>query len=150
MLWKFKVKADWMGCIPDLLADPAVQALRARPHCRAGFSRYQHCLLVSYSSYALCRRLGLHAKDAARGGMVHGLTPDERASRFLLTRRERDAAARCRFPLSRPPRCRESWAVCLCDKICSLLERLGLVPMDFDAPHLLSEQPCGPGLLQIL
>ncbi len=83
MFWKFNEKAPWISCISDLLADEAVQSMRALPQHRPGFSCYHHSLLVSYTAYCLCRRLGWRAREAARG---------RSAPRFLSLRLDRPAA----------------------------------------------------------
>ncbi|MEA4954749.1 MAG: phosphohydrolase [Pseudoflavonifractor sp.] len=161
MFWKLNEKAPWISCISDLLADEAVQSMRALPQHRPGFSCYHHSLLVSYASYCLCRRLGWHAGEAARGALLHdfylydwtdrrlhtcwshlrchGETALKNAEeRFLLTRREKDVIVTHMFPLTPTPcRFRESFAVSFIDKVCAVLELIGLLPEGLDVPYAL-------------
>ena len=57
----------------DLLAHPAVRAMERLPQHAPGFSCLHHSVLVSYWSWRVCRRLGLDARAAARGGLLHDL-----------------------------------------------------------------------------
>ncbi len=161
MLWKLKEKTRWLSCIADLLPDEGVQSMRALPQHHRGFSCYHHCLLVSYASYVLCRRLGWHAKEAARGGLLHDLylydwtdrslhsaldhawnhgaaALRNAQTRFLLTRREKDIIASHMFPLGPTVHhCREAWAVGLMDKLCAAAELLGLIPQGLDTVYVM-------------
>ena len=153
MLHSFAYDREWLACVSDLLGDEAVRSMAALPQHRPGFSCYDHCLLVSYLSFALCRRLGWHSWDAARGGLLHDFclydwTAGKTVSawwhhlwghprtalrnaevRFLLTPRERDIIVSHMFPLSLSPHhCREAWVVGLMDKFCATAEVLGLTP----------------------
>lgn len=65
-MWEFRYKNDYLNCVYDLMADAAVQSMRLLPQHRAGVSCYHHCVLVSYSSWRLCRALGLDGRAAAR------------------------------------------------------------------------------------
>lgn len=144
--WKLNHKADWLPCVADLLTHPALQAMDGGHHW-TGYPLFQHCLLLSYTSYTLSRRLGLRAQDAARGGLLRGLPVEVLKNQFLLTRREADIAGR---PALWPPRCREGWASALAGVLCAALELARLAPQEIPVPHPLLEQPCGPGLLQVL
>ena len=73
MFWKFKERAEWLACVDDLLPHRAVQQMTGLPQHRAGFSCGHRSLLVSYTSFCLCRRLGWNAREAARGGLLHDL-----------------------------------------------------------------------------
>ena len=109
-----------------------------------------HCLNVSYRSYRLCRRLGLHARCAARAGLLHdlflydwhthvrdtgrhwhGLTHaraalDNADKYFDLNKRERNSILRHMFPLNiTPPRYKEGYVIMYYDKVCGTLETLG-------------------------
>lgn len=152
MFWNFKYRGEWLSCIADLLGDKTVQSMAALPQHRKGFSRYHHCLLVSYVAFVLCRKLGWKAREAARGGLLHDFYPidwtqlDLRANfthmlhhgewalenaqeRFLLTPREQDIIVSHMFPVT--PHLyhyRESFAVSTMDKVCAVLELLGVLP----------------------
>jgi len=151
MFWKFKEQAAWLSCVSDLLRDEAVQSMRAIPQHRKTFSCYHHSLLVSYTTFVLCRRLGWHAREAARGALLHDLflydwhSPScngwdhcwrhpqyalrNARARFPLTPREQDAIVSHMFPLSlKRPHYRESWAVGCMDKFCAAMEMAGLLP----------------------
>ena len=124
MFWNFKYRGEWLSCIADLLGDKTVQSMAALP---------QH-------------------REAARGGLLHDFYPidwtqlDLRANfthmlhhgewalenaqeRFLLTPREQDIIVSHMFPVT--PHLyhyRESFAVSTMDKVCAVLELLGVLP----------------------
>ena len=98
-------------------------------------------------AYEICRILGLNAKAAARGGILHdlflydwhfhaketgnyfhGLTHPRRALEnaqrlFSLTDREKNIILRHMWPLTvTPPKYREAYVIVMFDKYCSLME----------------------------
>jgi uncharacterized protein len=114
-------------------------------------SCYRHSLRVAYCSVRWARRLHIEADTRAlvRGALLHdyflydwhekdashkwhGFHHPNAALRnasldFNLSPRERDVIRRHMFPLTLvPPRCRESWIVCLADKWCALQETLAI------------------------
>ena len=141
---KKKIPADYLACVEDLLADPAVQSMRLLPQHACGVSCYRHSLLVSYSSYRLCRLLGLDARAAARGGLLHDLylynwracgsfrhlfshpaaALRNAMDRFLLNWKEADIIRSHMFPLtpSRPYHCWEAAVVSTVDKLWAAAE----------------------------
>jgi len=143
--------AEFKTCIEDLLAHPDVRLMHSfRQH--GGISCLEHCLRVSYSSFHICRRLGLDRRSAARGALLHdfflydwhttktpqGLHAFEHPSvalgnarrRFDLSEREKDIIVKHMWPLTlRPPRFAESLAVALADKYCTFSETLRLIRM---------------------
>jgi len=159
---------EWLEAVGDLLSDGDVRSMAALPQHRPGFSCYDHCLLVSYTSFALCRRLGWHSWESARGGLLHDfylydwtdrgtisnwrhLWGHPRAAlrnaegRFLLTPREKNIIVSHMFPLSLTPhRYREAWVVGLMDKLCALAELAGLAPRVADQAAL--PAPSAPAL----
>ncbi|MDD5938590.1 MAG: phosphohydrolase [Clostridiales bacterium] len=167
MFWKFKERAEWLACVDDLLPHRAVQQMTGLPQHRAGFSCGHHSLLVSYTSFCLCRRLGWNAREAARGGLLHdlylydwtdrglhgawdhlrnhpGQALRNAEERFDLTERERDIIATHMFPLTWTPyHFRESFAVSTMDKVCAVLELLGILPDTIPAPYVLPAPPRG-------
>lgn len=118
----------------------------------ADISCLEHCLLVAYVSYRLCRLLRLNASSAARGGLLHdfflydwhnknvredlcsgigslhGFTHPDTALKnaleyFDLSDMEQDIIARHMWPLTiKLPRYRETLIVSIADKICTFLE----------------------------
>ena len=160
-MWNWKNREDYLAEVADLLAHPEVCGMEELPQHAPGVSCLHHSLLVSYFSFRLCRRLGLDARVAARGGLLHDFYlynwqdkathPDvshafdhplvalENArARFPLTPKEEDIIATHMFPLalSRPYRYRESLVVSTMDKVCALAELLHLFPAPSTAPAL--------------
>lgn len=137
---------EYLGQVGDLLSHPKVQGLSRFPqHGRVDCLR--HSLHVSYTSWRLCRAMGLNGRAAARGGLLHDFflydwhegTPSgglhafthpraaaENAARYFeLSDRERDVVLRHMWPLTvRPPRYMESWVVAFVDKYYCLAEVL--------------------------
>ena len=74
-MWNFKYKNQYLNYVSDLMQDTAVQSMRLLPQHRAGVSCYHHSVLVSYASWRVCDWLGLDARAAARGGLLHGYPP---------------------------------------------------------------------------
>ena len=70
-MWNFKYTAQYLSCVADLEAHPDVQSMRFLPQHAKGVSTYDHCCLVAYSSFRICAALGLDARSAARGGLLH-------------------------------------------------------------------------------
>lgn len=156
---------DYLEQVSDLLRHPEVRAMDALPQHAPEVSCLHHSLLVSQLSYRLCRRLGLDARAAARGGLLHDFYlynwqdkathPDvshafdhplvalENArARFPLSPKEEDIIATHMFPLalSRPYRCPESLIVSTMDKVCAVAELLHLIPAPEPLPALAPAQ----------
>ena len=70
-MWNFKYKNQYLNYVSDPMQDTAVQSMRLLPQHRAGVSCYHHSVLVSYASWRVCDWLGLDARAAARGGLLH-------------------------------------------------------------------------------
>ena len=68
----FKAYTEFYACIQDLVEHPAVQSMKKYPH-HADITCFEHCMNVAYYNYEICRTLGLNAKAAARGGILHDL-----------------------------------------------------------------------------
>jgi len=140
-------------CVEDLLAQEEVQRMadfiqHGRTTC------LDHCLSVSYTSYRICRRLGLDSRSAARGGLLHDLflydwhVPDPNrkwhgfkhprialtnADRcFSLNPVERDIILRHMWPLTPvPPRYPEAFVVTMADKYVTVKEFMARVRLSF-------------------
>ena len=123
----------------------------------------RHCLDVAQHSLAINRKLRIHCqeKDLVRGALLHdyflydwheksddhrlhGFTHPARALKnaeeiFDLSVVEKDIIKRHMFPLTPvPPAYRESYLVCLADKICSSYETLHRDRVDWLLYHLQS------------
>ena len=137
---RFKEYTEFYACIRDLVEHPAVQSMKKYPH-HADITCFEHCMNVAYYNYEICRILGLNAKAAARGGILHdlflydwhthakrtgehfhGLTHPKvallNASRYFdLTPLEKDIILKHMWPLTlMPPRYPESFQITLTDK----------------------------------
>lgn len=116
-------------------------------------SVFAHSLAVAAYSVKLARKLGIKydRRSLIRGALLHdfflydwhktnnvgdglhGFAHPNTASKnavkyFKLNKRELDIIRKHMWPLTltKIPRYRESWLVCMADKYCSLLETLGL------------------------
>lgn len=153
-MWEFKLKREYEAQVQDLERCDAVQAMRSFPQHVKGFSTHDHASLVAYSSFRICRALGLDARAAARGGLLHDMflynwmeyrSPIrfdhmlnharyalENARRhFTLTDAEEDIIASHMWPANpfRFYRCWEAFIVSCMDKLCTAAELLHLVPL---------------------
>lgn len=143
---RIKKNREFYECIQDIVDHPAVLQMKAfDQHC--GTDCYQHCLNVAYNNYCICLRLGLDARSAARGGMLHDLflydwrkhskkTGDRlhaithpfaayRNARkyFHLNPVEKEVITKHMWPLSViPPKYPETYVICLTDKYCGSVE----------------------------
>jgi uncharacterized protein len=135
---------EYLGHVRDLIAHRAVVSMTH--YSQHGHTTcLEHSLRVSYTSYKICKRLGLDARSAARGGLLHdfflydwheknshrglhGFTHPKAALKnaehyFDLNERERDIIASHMWPLTpRLPKYREAYVVLMADKYCALLE----------------------------
>ena len=166
-MWNFKYKDAYQSCVWDILDDPAVQSMRLLPQHAAGVSCYHHSVLVSYVSFRLCAMLGLDARAAARGGLLHDLYlcnwsqtnigPWKRllihpqialrnAEIHGLSDLEKDIISKHMWPLTlrKVPRHRESVVVNLADKICACTEMLRLYSKIGAAAALAKYNLCKP------
>ena len=147
-MWSSKTKEEFYTCIADLIEEPAVQAMDDIPQHAGGVSCLDHCIFVSYLSFALCRRWRLDYVAAARAGLLHDLylcdwkkvrvSPWQRllvhpqmalenAEQFGLSELERDIILKHMWPLSSgSPKYKESYIVSTADKICATIEALNL------------------------
>lgn len=107
-------------------------------------SVFRHSVAVAYVSFWIARHMGVQVKDETliRGALLHdyflydwhekddshkwhGFIHAEKALEnaledFELNEIERDMIRRHMFPLNPiPPRYKESWILCLADKVCS-------------------------------
>ncbi|WP_295630159.1 phosphohydrolase [uncultured Intestinimonas sp.] len=151
-MWAFRYAPDWLEAVSDLVDHPVVRSMEALPQHAKGFSCFHHSALVSYWSWRACLALGLDARSAARGGLLHDLylydwtgqrapngkwhgTEHPRVALknaqafFRLNARERDIILKHMWPLTiRPYRYLESFVVSCVDKVCAVAELLRLTP----------------------
>ena len=137
-MWNFKYKNQYLNYVSDLMQDTAVQSMRLLPQHRAGVSCYHHSVLVSYASWRVCDWLGLDARAAARGGLLHDF--------YLYNWRDAASHPGIRHGSQHPEvalilshmfpytptkvyRCLESAVVSTMDKLCAAAELVGLVPL---------------------
>jgi uncharacterized protein len=137
---------DYLACVEELLGNDEVLSMRHYSQHR-GVDCLMHCLNVSYSSYRICRLLGLDYRAAARGGLLHdfflydwhvenpygglhGFTHPKIAvrnaeRRFNLSEREKDVIKKHMWPLTPSlPKYAESFVVLLTDKFFCVSEGL--------------------------
>lgn len=135
---------NYLKIVNDLLANEQVQKLRLYKHHYA-YTRFEHCLSVSYYSYLICKFLNLDYISAARAGLLHDLffydceckstRPKSHlknhpkislynAQKILcLNKIEKDIILKHMWPITiLPPRFLESYIVCFVDKFCALRE----------------------------
>lgn len=141
-----EINQEFYECIKDIVTHPAVlQMKNFYQHCDTDC--YEHCLNVAYNNFRICRYLGLDARSAARGGMLHDLflydwrqhrrkTGDRlhaithpvtayRNARkyFKLNKVEKEVITKHMWPVSLiPPRYPETYIICLTDKYCGSRE----------------------------
>lgn len=166
-MWKLKYDSDYLACVGELMDHEAVRSMEALPQHAKGFSCFHHSVLVSYWSWRICAALGLDARAAARGGLLHDLylydwtsqrAPNGRwhgtehprealrnaEALFPLSDKERDIIVKHMWPLTlRPYRYLESLVVSCVDKVSAVAELLGLVPAaaDFEQGRPLTVLP---------
>jgi len=142
---------DFYSYIEDFLSSEYVQEMKQYIQ-HGNTTTYRHCMTVSYYSYWLSLRLPFqfNVSSVARGAMLHDFylydwhNPDpshrlhgfyhartslvNARKHFQLNPEEEDIIEKHMWPLTitKLPKCRESVLVCLVDKICSLVEILGI------------------------
>lgn len=137
---------EFYHCIEDIIHHPAVlQMKNFYQHCETDC--YEHCLNVAYNNFRICKYLGLDARSAARGGMLHDLflydwrkhrrrtgdrlhaithpiTAYRNAKKYFhLNSIEKEVITKHMWPVSLiPPRYPETYIICLTDKYCGSRE----------------------------
>ena len=139
---------EYLALVRDILENEQVRSMDG--YFQHGHTTcLRHSIHVSYLSYLFCKKHGLDARAAARGGLLHDLflydwhfyrrRKGERlhgvehpkkalahaSALFSLTWKEREIILRHMWPLTiTPPRCREAYVIVAYDKYCSLMETL--------------------------
>jgi uncharacterized protein len=142
---KLEYYQEYIACVEDILDHPAVQQLDEFTH-HNNMTRLEHCRNVGYYSYLICRKMGLDARSAARGGLLHDFflydwrieEGDDSAAHiknhpkvalenaekyFDLNDTEREIIALHMWPKADvKPTYKETYCICSVDKYCALLE----------------------------
>lgn len=137
-------------CIGNLMDAPCVRRMQQFPQ-HGDVSTLEHCLMVAFISYVICRLLGLNRYAAARGGLLHdlflydwhkpnpypglhGFTHPKIALHnarkfFSISDLEADIIRTHMWPLTfwAFPHHWESLVVSCADKLCAVCETFGLV-----------------------
>ena len=140
-----KIKKDeFFEIINDILANNEVNKLNFYKHHYA-YTRLEHSLSVSYTSFIICKFLHLDYKSVARAGLLHDLffydcenkfaRPKKHISNhpkialqnaenlFILNDKEKDIILKHMWPLTFvPPKYLESFIITFVDKYCALKE----------------------------
>ena len=149
LTWKEANREAFLNCVSEILEDPEVQRLSDFHQHTEATTRYDHCMLVAYLSFLMCRRCGWDYEAAARGGMLHDLYHEswpgsedgtlsrwrthpyaalENARHFGLNELEQDIIVKHMWPLTPElPRYKESYIVSLADKMAAVMEKTHLV-----------------------
>ena len=135
---------EFLDCVEDLLEHPVVQEMGRYQH-HGNTTTLEHCMNVAYYNYVFCRKFGLDARSAARGGLLHdlflydwhtvSLTNKEHAylhpkvalanaeKYFDLNDIEREIISMHMWPYAQGrPMYLETYCICLTDKYCATLE----------------------------
>jgi len=135
---------EYLDCILELIDHEMVRSMKNHIQ-HSGIDCLEHSLYVSYSSYLVCRRMGLDYRSAARGGLLHdfflydwhlekpyqglhGLTHPHVALQnankyFHLNKLEQDIIRKHMWPLTiTPPKYKETFIVTAIDKYWALME----------------------------
>ena len=139
-----KKNNEFTNIIKDILDDKTVQNLQLYKHHYSS-NRYEHCLSVAYTSYKICKFLGLDHVSAARAGILHDLflydceNPKTRPKNhitehpkialqnaeklFILNDLEKDIILRHMWPVTlSTPKYLETFILTFVDKYCAVKE----------------------------
>lgn len=141
-------KREFELIISDLVNNETVQKMKNyKQHYET--TCFEHCKMVAYYSYLLCKKYNLDYVSAARAGMLHDLflynwrlrengrkgfhafthpkTAFENASKlFNLNDKEKDIILKHMWPVTffSLPKYKESYIITLVDKYCALQESI--------------------------
>jgi uncharacterized protein len=148
---QYEQDLDYMECVSDIFDNPVFQSMdnylqHGDTTCR------EHCIMVSYMSYCICRKFGWEYAEVARAGLLHDLflydwhthaketgnhfhgfthprTALENAEKYFdLTEKEKDMILRHMWPLTPiPPKSRGGLVIVYSDKYCGLKETISRV-----------------------
>ncbi len=140
-MWKTETREDFEDIVSDILADPEVLLLGDEEHHGKSMNRLDHSLYVAYMSFLICQRLKLDHVAAARAGLLHDFFFEDKSMgakrlwhhphsaldnaqrKYTLSELEEDIIVKHMWPVTRPlPRHKESFVVCMADKLCAIME----------------------------
>lgn len=131
-------------CIEDLVDSDVVQEMKNYIQ-HGDTTTFDHCMVVAFRSFMMCKRFHLDYKAAARGGLLHDLflydwhDKEARGSlhgfhhprialenaekTFDLDKKEREIIKKHMWPLTVvPPKYREAYVISYYDKVCTSRE----------------------------
>ncbi|MFY9177797.1 MAG: hypothetical protein WBI74_09250 [Caldicoprobacterales bacterium] len=140
----YELKAEYKECISDLISHDLVISMRNYRH-HGDVNCLEHSLYVSYTSFRICKKLGLDYRSAARGGLLHDfylydwhigkpykglhgfIHPDialqNAVKYFSLNNIEKDIIKKHMWPLTlKLPKYNETFVVLMVDKYCAIME----------------------------
>ncbi|NTU88558.1 MAG: HDIG domain-containing protein [Actinobacteria bacterium] len=135
---------EFISCVDDILNHPEVKKLARYTHHNHS-TRLDHSLSVAYYNFLTCKKIGLDARSAARGGLLHDFflyewqDEEENSSahiynhpqvalensekHFELNDIEREVISMHMWPLAEGrPRYAETYCICAIDKYCACLD----------------------------
>jgi len=135
---------EYLDCIRELIGHEMVRSMKNYIQ-HSDINCLEHSLYVSYSSYLVCRRMGLDYRSAARGGLLHdfflydwhvkkphqglhgfkhpNIALKNANQYFHLREREQDIICKHMWPLTIiPPKYKETCIVIAVDKYCAFTE----------------------------
>ncbi len=141
---KINKDTEFQNIIKEIINNNTVQDMHNyRQHYDT--SCFEHCYLVSYYCYKICKKLKLDYRSAARAGMVHdlflydwrepstthrfhafshGKVACQNAENFFeLNDIEKDIIINHMWPVTpKPPKTKEGWIITVVDKYCAIKE----------------------------
>lgn len=143
---KYGSKEEYVDCVRELLQNQVVLSMDEFIQHRY-VTTLEHCINVSLRSYAICKRLSLDYRSAARGGILHDLflydwhtdkpykgmhafshpliALENACECFQLNDIERDIIRYHMWPLSKGfPKYKETFVVSCVDKYCATMESM--------------------------
>jgi uncharacterized protein len=136
---------EFISIIEDMLKNEMVNEMKKYRH-HFKVSCYDHCLLVSYYCYRICKKIKLDYKSSARAGMVHDMflydwrkrengrtghhafthpkvALENAEKNFELNDKERDIILHHMWPVTlKPPKTAEGFIITLVDKYCAITD----------------------------
>ena len=142
-LERFVKDRQYLNIVKDIIDDKTFNKIDEIEH--HGTSRKMHSLRVSYYSYLISKKLGLHYKETARAGLLHDffMSSDDRTTKdrllstfvhpkyavynskelFGVNDLEQNIIRTHMFPINLAiPKYTESWIVSLVDKCVAVCE----------------------------